>query len=476
MNDYAPRIENAFLLNLCEASCTVQEVEGEIPDFIRGTYYLNGPARFSRAGLRYRHWLDGDGMVAALRFENGGVYFTNRFVRSHRFVAEEEAGHAIFRAFGTAFDGDQLVRGIALASPVNVSVYPYSGTLLAFGEQGLPWELDPVTLETRGEYNFDGCLNEISPFSAHPKFDPVTGDLFNFGISFSATRPNLNLYRFDARANLLYRRRIPLDYPCSIHDFILSPKYAVFYLSPYILNMEAVTRNAQTLMDSLSWEPERGSQLRLALRETGEAIASIPIGSRYCLHLINSFEIDNRLMIDVVEYERPIYDQYQEVPNLFTDVPAGRPVRLIVDQNRWELIERKQIDYWLAPDFPSIDPEKATQPYRDFWMLGISATGQHGRKFFDQLVHADWDEPAVQDIYQAPPMHYFGAEPVFIRNPGCRAAGAVICHIFDAEDSTSAFAIFDSSNVSKGPIGQVKLRIPIPLGFHTSFQPDRIGN
>jgi hypothetical protein len=40
------------------------------------------------------------------------------------------------------------VRDLALASPVNVSVYPVAGRLLAFGEQGLPWELDPVTLET----------------------------------------------------------------------------------------------------------------------------------------------------------------------------------------------------------------------------------------------------------------------------------------------------------------------------------------
>jgi len=38
-----------------------------------------------------------------------------------------------------------------LEPPVNVSVYPFAGSLLAFGEQTLPYELDPVTLETRGD-------------------------------------------------------------------------------------------------------------------------------------------------------------------------------------------------------------------------------------------------------------------------------------------------------------------------------------
>src|SRR3989442_1163356 len=184
MGDYAPLIERAFSLEPREQSYILEEIEGEVPEFIRGYYYLNGPARFSRAGLRYRHWLDGDGMVCSLRFDNGRVRFTNRFVRSAKLVAEEEADRPLFRAFGTAFDSDRLKRGVMLESPVNVSVYPYRETLLAFGEQGLPMELDPVTLESRGEFNFSGRLNDMTPFAAHPKFDHATGEMFNFGVAF----------------------------------------------------------------------------------------------------------------------------------------------------------------------------------------------------------------------------------------------------------------------------------------------------
>ncbi|MCA1632293.1 MAG: carotenoid oxygenase family protein [Acidobacteria bacterium] len=478
MTDYAPMIERAFTLEPREQSYVVGNVEGEIPEFIRGTYYLNGPARFARAHFNYRHWLDGDGMICALRFEGGRVRFTNRFVRSTKFVAEEKLGHPVFRAFGTAFkdsgpasEFDRLKRSIMLESPLNVSVYPYRGTLLVLGEQGLPFELDPVTLETRGEFNFGGQLNDVSPFAAHPKLDFDTGEMFNFGVAYSSAAPHLNLYRFGEGGKLLYRKRLPLPYPCSIHDFGLSQSYAVFYLSPYILDMEALARTGRTLMDSLCWEPGRGSLLLIVSRETGEQVTTIPVGNRYCLHLINCFEKDRRLTVDVIEMERPIYDQYQVVPDLFTDVCEGQPVRFVVDVESSELLKTTAIDYRLAPDFPSVSPRQFTKPYRHFWMLGISATGRRGRKFFDQLVHADWDGAAARDIYQAPPAHYLGGEPIFIGHPHDERAGAVICQLFDAERIAGAFAIFDAFDVARGPVALIGLKDPIHLGFHASYDP-----
>jgi all-trans-8'-apo-beta-carotenal 15,15'-oxygenase len=461
VDDHAPQLEQLFSLNPPELSYPIEEIAGTIPDFLRGTYYLNGPARFARAGLQYRHWLDGDGMVCALRFERGRVCFTNRFVRSHKCVAEETTGHPIFRTFGTAFEADEIKRGIALESPVDVSVYPYGRTLLAFGEQGLPWELNPVTLETRGVFNFGDRLNDVSPFTAHPKFDPATGEMFNFGVSFSVTQPRLNVYRFGAQAQLFYRKRLRLDYPCSVHDFSLSP---------YILDMEALIQEGRTLMDALRWEPERGSQLRIVSRDSGEEAATIPIGQRYCLHLINCFEADNRLMVDVIEYDRPLYDQYQVVPDLFTEVSAGQLVRFVVDMKGREVIERREIDYGLAPDFPAIDPRRVTQPYRDFWMLGISATGRRGRKFFDHLVHADWAQATAGDIYQAPAMQYLGGEPIFIGDPGDQRTGTIICQVFDTEPMSSAFALFDAFHVADGPVTMLRLREPIPSLFHASFR------
>ena len=470
MTDHAPYLERLLFLEPCEQAYAIDAIEGEIPDFIRGIYYLNGPGLLKRDEHPYRHWLDGDGMVCALRFEPGHIYFTNRFVRNTKFIAETEAGHPIFRTFGTAFAGDQMKRGISLESPVNVSVYPFGESLLAFGEQGLPWELDPVTLETRGLYTFGGRLNDISPFSAHPKFDPVTGEMFNFGMAFSANQPCVHIYRFSADGQLTYRKRLSLPYPCSVHDFGLSPHYMVLYLNPYILNVAAMVQEGKTLLEALQWQPELGSTLLLISRETGDIAASVSIGKRYCLHLINCFETGQYLTVDVVEYDRPIYDQYQVLPELFTDVCEARPVRFILDSHVPTRFERYELATHLAPDFPALDPRQGSQPYDHFWMLGMGAPKTPGRKFFNQLIHSQWTTPQVDDIYQAPASCYLGGEPLFIGDPNHPSAGVVLCQTFDAMRAHSGFAIFNAHCIARGPIGYLHLRHPIPPLFHASFQ------
>ena len=467
--DHAPLLERAFQATPKGADYAIEEVRGEVPEYVRGSYYVNGPAGRGRGDVRYRHWLDGDGMVAALHFSGDGVRFVSRFVRGTKYTAEEEAGKAIFRAFGTRFEGDQLKRGIGLESPVNVSVWPWNGTLLAFGEQGLPWELDPQTLETRGEYTFGGRLNAISPLSAHPHFDGDSGEMFNFGISFSARHPSLTLYRFAGDGDLIFRKRLSIEHPCSVHDFGLGPNHAVFYLSPYLLDVQELMRGGRTLMETLSWRPELGSRLLLASRETGEPAASIEIGSGYCLHLVNCFEQDGRLAVDVIELERPVYDQY-DLPELFTEVRRARPKRYVVDPEKGELVDVMSLGYRNMCDFPALDPRRAGRPTRDCWVLGISATEHQGRKFFDQVVRLDWRGDQA-DVYQAPSRCYFGGEPVFLGDPSDESRGVVICQQFNADTETMAFLLFDAFDVAHGPVAVLPLREPIHLGFHASYRP-----
>ena len=478
--DLAPGLDRAFA-NLPAERDVRLAVEGRLPRYLRGSYYANGPARFRRGELAYRHWLDGDGMVAALHVTGGAesrlepdIRFVSRFVRSAKWTAEEEADAPLFRAFGTGFPGDRLVRGVALESPVNVSAFPYGGALLAFGEQGLPWELDPVTLETRGPYTFSGALNPLSPFAAHPKIDPETGELFNFGISFSAERPQLNLYRFDPQGRLAYRRRLPLDWASSLHDFCLAPRHAVFYLAPYLLDM-GLLAGGKTLMESLAWSPERGSRLAVVARETGELAATIPIGERYSLHTIHGFERDGRLVVDVLELDRPVYDQYEEIPHLFRDVAPGRPVRFEIDLAAGRLVDRREIAYDRAPDFAAVDPRRFARHYDDLWLLGISHQGRSGRKFFDEIVHLTWSKPEEADLWRAPAGSYLGGEPAFVPDPEDESGGAVICQLFDAVKGESALLVFDAFQVAAGPVARIPLDSPLHLGFHALFTPAEPG-
>ena len=412
----------------------------------------------------YKHWLDGDGMVCALRFGADGVHFTNRFVRSKKLNEEDAAGRFIYRGFGTAFAGDRLRGGFMLEPPINVSVYPFAGTLLAFGEQSLPYELDPVTLETRGEYDFHGKLNHASPFAAHAKLDLSTGHMLNFGISYAADHPVVNVYEFDAEGHQIRRKRQPLRYPHSNHDFGITRDHVIFFLSPLLMDF-AHFWSGVSVMESLRWQPELGSRILVMPRASKEAAFEIDAGRGYCLHLINCFEEGSRLTVDILELESPVYPEYQPIPDLFATVSPCRPVRYVIDLEKQALIERRAMDYDRSPDFPAVDPRLSGEPYSDFWMLGISKGGQPGRKFFDQLAHGSWSSGAVEDIYQARTsrgVSTIGGEPIYVH-------GSIICQRLNTHENKAEALIFDAHHVAKGPVAVLSLRHMIHPGFHASF-------
>jgi all-trans-8'-apo-beta-carotenal 15,15'-oxygenase len=148
---------------------------GEIPLELSGCLYRNGPGRLVRDGRWVHHPFDGDGMICALRFSAGGALFTNRFVRTEGWLAEEAADRVLYRGvFGTQKPGGPLANAfdLRLKNIANTHVVRLGDDLLALWEASSPHALDPTTLETRGLTLLDGVLKPGEAFSAHPRFDP----------------------------------------------------------------------------------------------------------------------------------------------------------------------------------------------------------------------------------------------------------------------------------------------------------------
>lgn len=67
-----------------------------------------------------------------------------------------------------------------IRTTANTNIVHFNGQLLALKEDAPPYAMDPITLETKGLYDFDGQLPSLT-FTAHPKFDPKTGEMVCFG-------------------------------------------------------------------------------------------------------------------------------------------------------------------------------------------------------------------------------------------------------------------------------------------------------
>ena len=73
-----------------EHNYVIDDIEGDIPRDLKGTFFRNGPGRQKIGGNKFGHWFDGDGMLCAFTFDDGKAHFKNRYVRTPKYIAETE--------------------------------------------------------------------------------------------------------------------------------------------------------------------------------------------------------------------------------------------------------------------------------------------------------------------------------------------------------------------------------------------------
>lgn len=125
------------------------QVFGEIPKDLDGTYYRTMPDPVWNPGHPNDNYLNGDGVVGALRFFNGHVDFKQRFVRTRKFVIERAARKNLFGKFRNRFTADARVEN-EIRSTGNTHVILWNKQLIALKEDSVPYALDPNTLDTIG--------------------------------------------------------------------------------------------------------------------------------------------------------------------------------------------------------------------------------------------------------------------------------------------------------------------------------------
>src|ERR1700709_2519597 len=107
--------------------------------------------------------------------------------------------------------------------------------LLAMKEDGPPFAMDPVTLDTVGRYDFEGQV-ESPTFTAHPKFDPVTGEMVCFayeaGGNGNDASNDIVVYTIDANGRKTEECWYQSPFCGMIHDCGITKNYLVLPLTP----------------------------------------------------------------------------------------------------------------------------------------------------------------------------------------------------------------------------------------------------
>lgn len=317
-------------------------VRGRIPAGLAGVLYRNGPGRVERGGHEYGHLFDGDGHVCRFSFGRGEVRYTNRYVHTAAYDEEERAGRIIYRCLGTNRPGGIPANFLNLKfrNPANTNVIQHAGRLLALYEGGPPIELDPVDLETLGEYDIGGALQNpfdpISrllsphlPFTAHPAVDRASGELFGFGVL--AGRPNrLLIYRLDAGGRCVDRRELRLDRSRFVHDVLLTEHWLVFLLPEVDFRLFRVIFGLTSIIGSMSARTDRPMQVLMVPRDGGEPVSFETIPG-FVFHFAGGAEHpDGSLHANLIHHAH--FPALDNLDDLLTEGDAlGRLTRLEID-------------------------------------------------------------------------------------------------------------------------------------------------
>jgi carotenoid cleavage dioxygenase-like enzyme len=343
-----------------ECDAPFLKVQGELPRELNGTLYRNGPnPQFDAPGA---HWFVGDGMLHAFHLENGRASYRNRWVRTPKWQAEHDAGRALFGGFGRKLP-DAPASTTQDGGVANTNIIFHAGRLLALEEGHLPTEIEPGTLQRRGYCDYDGSI--AGPFTAHPKIDPVSGEMVFFGYNADGPlTPALSFGSVNASGVVTRFDRLTAPYASMVHDFIVTEHHLLFPILPITGSMERAMRG----QPAYAWEPDKGAYVGV-MKRNGPAgdIVWFRAQNCYVFHVMNAWEDGTAIIADVMQFEEaPLFNHPSGLP---TDPKKSR-ARLC----RWTFDLAGNTDRFtqtylddVTGEFPRIDDRRAGRASAHGW-------------------------------------------------------------------------------------------------------------
>ena len=453
-------------------------VRGSVPAELNGIFYRNGPGRLERGGQRVHHPFDGDGMIAAMRFEDGRACLTNRYVRTSGWLAEEAAGKVLYRGvFGSQKPGGRLANAfdLRLKNIANTNVVRLGDQLLALWEAAEPHALDPITLETRGLSRLDGVLKKGEAFSAHPRFDPGhhgSPRMVTFGVK-TGPRSTIRLMEFATdgpeAGRLLHDRSDSFPGFAFLHDFAITANWAVFLQNAIAFNPIPYVTGEKGAAQCLASQPGGKGRFWLIPRDSGRfagqkpRILEAPDG--FVFHHLNAFEDGDHVVVESIVYDDfPSIGPDEDFVDVdFDKVPEGILHRCRLDLSR-ETVSSERISERTC-EFAMVNPERQGLSARYAWMA--VAERETGNDPLQAIQKLDLSSGETR-IWSAAPRG-FVSEPLMVRKPGADAEddGWVLDLIWNGSRDASDLVILNARDLSE--VAVLELPLAVPHGLHGSW-------
>ena len=456
-------------------------VQGAVPCELRGRFYSIAPETQFAPRLGDDVVFNGDGMIRMFTIADGHVDFRSRYVMTEKLRAERVARRALFGAYRNPFTDDPSVVGLSRGN-ANTAMVFHGGKLLALKEDALPIAVDPVTLETEGEWTYDGELHSLTS-TAHPKIDARTGELFFFGYEAKGlvTRDiAYNVAGPDGR--ITHEAWLQAPYVGFMHDFVVSDDYVIFPVFPATADLARLQAGGF----HWRWDPKRDTYLGVMPRHgSADELRWITGPPRYGFHFFNASNDGTAITIE------GCLGEAITAPFLYPDT-CGNPIdprKAVTRITRWILDFDHPEAGWQEEtlgdefaEFPMIDVRAQTMRQRFGFVPVRTDSGRFagayplpgsGGRGLDAVVCYDFVENREVSRYFAGPDATV-QEPFFVpRSPDAEEGDGWLIMIVNRWDTNlNDLVIVDTADLAAGPEATASLPMRLHSGIHTLWIDD----
>jgi len=336
-----------------EAEMSDCEVRGQVPKDLKGTFFRVGgdwlyPPKFADDAP-----LNSDGYISAFRFHNGIVSYKGRYVRTKRYEADLAANRQLYGYYRNPFTDDPSIRDPSrpnLRTVSNTAPLIHGGKLFTLKEDGLPHRIDPVTLETLGTWDFGGAWKSET-FTAHPKLDPVTGEMVAFGYEATGLATNdVFIYTVDKHGKVTHEIRTRTPYVSMLHDVACTQKHFVIPMCGYVTSLERLQQGKI----HWGWDNAKPGYIGVLSRTgDGKDIRWFKGPQRCMMHTFNAYTSGDRVVLYAPFWDGNFFPFF---PNV--DGSPWDPKRARAFIRRITLDLKSRGDTWkeeILYDFPVVD-------------------------------------------------------------------------------------------------------------------------
>lgn len=435
------------------------QIEGVFPEELKGTFFGLGPDH-QYPTFEDDIILNGDGSLLSWRIEGGHVDFKSRYVQTERFTAEREARKKLFNVYRNPVRDDPDAPGLLQRDNTgNTYAWYFNGRLFALREDSHPNEIDPVTLETKEVFNFDGALKSTA-LSAHGKIDPVTGEWWAFGMY--AERQwagECALIVADKNAKLIREEYFVAPYPGMMHDFAVTREHVIFDIQPFRVDEERMKKGGQFY----AFDPDQPSLWGIMPRDGSTSdIRWFRAPGVVCGHIMNAYTEGKKVIVDAPAAPGNSFPFFTDVAGNPTDIELGNAT---ITRLEFDLVgesDQPKVTriHGAVGEMPKIDDRFAMMRYKYGFFRGA-----------DGLNRIDWDTLEVRNYPMVAPnvLHECTFVPRY--EGAAEGDGWLLAVVNNAATNRGALVVFDAMKIEDGPIAKAKIPYSTHMTFHGSFAP-----